>query len=52
MENVLGLIGFAVFIVCVISLAAGVTWTVVKLSPLPQEGKRPKAEAVPDKEAT
>jgi hypothetical protein len=36
MENVLGLIGFAVFIVCVISLAAAVTWGVVKLSPLPK----------------
>jgi hypothetical protein len=47
MDNVLGLIGFAIFIVCVISLAAGVTWTVVKISPLPQQGAKakPKPEA-------
>jgi hypothetical protein len=29
----LGLIGIAVFIVCVIALAAGVTWAVVRLTP-------------------
>jgi hypothetical protein len=34
MGVVLGLIGLALFIVAVISLAAGVTWGVVKLSPL------------------
>ena len=34
MTNVLGLIGFAIFIVCVIGLAAAVTWAVVKISPL------------------
>jgi hypothetical protein len=47
MENVLGLIGFAVFIVCVISLAAGVTWAVVKISPLPKsaDAAEPKPEA-------
>jgi hypothetical protein len=33
METVLGLIGLVVFIICVIALAAGVTWVVVKLSP-------------------
>jgi len=33
METVLGLIGLVVFIICVIGLAAGVTWVVVKLSP-------------------
>ena len=38
MLNVLGLIGFAVFIVCVIAAAAGITWLVVRLSP----GKKPK----------
>jgi hypothetical protein len=37
-STVLGLIGLAIFIVCVIALAAGVTWTVVKLSP-PREPK-------------
>jgi hypothetical protein len=38
-ETVLGLIGLALFIVAVISLAAGVTWTVVKITPAE---KRPK----------
>jgi hypothetical protein len=33
--NVLGLLGIVLFIACVIALAAGVTWLVVKLSPLP-----------------
>jgi len=31
--TVLGLIGLAVFIVCVIALAAAITWLVVKISP-------------------
>jgi hypothetical protein len=39
MGNVLGLIGFVVFILCVLSTAAGVTWLVVRLSP----SKKPKA---------
>jgi hypothetical protein len=39
-DTVLGLIGLAVFIVCVIALAAGVTWLVVKISPAP--GSKPK----------
>jgi hypothetical protein len=33
METVLGLIGMAIYMVVVVSLAAGVTWVVVKLSP-------------------
>jgi hypothetical protein len=33
METVLGLIGLAIYIVCIVGLAAGVTWVVVKLSP-------------------
>jgi hypothetical protein len=33
MHTVLGLLGVAFFIVCVISLAAFVTWAVVKISP-------------------
>ena len=33
MKDVLGLLGIAVFIVCVISLAAAVTWAVVRLTP-------------------
>ena len=40
MATALGLIGVVVFIVCVIALAAGVTWTVVRLSPSP--GSKPK----------
>jgi hypothetical protein len=31
--TVLGLIGLAVFIVCVIALAAAITWLVVKIIP-------------------
>jgi hypothetical protein len=33
LRDILGLLGIAVFIVSVISLAAGVTWTVVRLTP-------------------
>jgi len=40
LENVLGLLGIAVFIVCVIALAMVVTWTVVKLSPKPGSRKK------------
>jgi hypothetical protein len=39
METVLGLIGVAIFIVCVVALAAGVTWAVVRLSPTPGANK-------------
>jgi hypothetical protein len=43
--DVLGLLGIAVFIVCVIALAAGVTWAVVRLSPAPGSKKKPASEA-------
>jgi len=43
-DTVLGLLGLAVFIVCVISLAAGVTWLVVKLTPPPSAKKKPEPE--------
>lgn len=33
MADVLGLLGFVVFIAAVVGAAAGVTWTVVKFSP-------------------
>jgi hypothetical protein len=33
MDTVLGLIGLAIYIVAVVSLAASITWLVVKLSP-------------------
>jgi len=47
MENVLGLFAIALFCAGVISLAAGVTWIVVKLSP--PKSKQPKpAEPTPD----
>jgi hypothetical protein len=45
-QTVLGLIGVAVFIVCVVALAAGVTWAVVRLSPTPGS-KKPKPETDP-----
>jgi hypothetical protein len=38
-ETVFGLLGLALFIVGVISLAASITWTVVKITPAE---KRPK----------
>jgi len=42
----LGLVGVVVFIVCVIALAAGVTWTVVRLSPAPGRDKpKPQDDA-------
>jgi hypothetical protein len=46
---VLGLIGVLIFIVCVIALAAGVTWAVVKLSPAP--GSKQKAAPAPTPDA-
>ena len=33
MDTVLGLIGMAIYLVAVVSLAASITWLVVKLSP-------------------
>ena len=40
MQTVLGLIGLVLFIIAVVSLAAGVTWLVVKLSPAPRTAKK------------
>jgi len=37
--NILGLLGIAVFIVCLIALSAGVTWLVVRISPKPGSKK-------------
>jgi hypothetical protein len=45
-DTVLGLIGLALFIVSVISLAAGVTWTVVKITPAEKRPK-PSGDASP-----
>jgi hypothetical protein len=44
MESVLGLIGLIVFCTAVISLAAGVTWLVVKIFPSGSK-KKPKPQA-------
>jgi hypothetical protein len=38
----LGVIGLVVFIACVVALAAGITWLVVRISPAP--GGKPKAQ--------
>jgi hypothetical protein len=37
----LGLLGIAFFVCCVIALAAGVTWTVIKLFPLAGPKNKP-----------
>jgi hypothetical protein len=39
--TVLGLLGIALFVVSVVSLAAGVTWLVVRFSPPPGSKKKP-----------
>ncbi len=39
MGVILGLLALAVFIVCVIGLAASVTWVVVRLSPAKQPAR-------------
>ena len=44
MDAVLGLIGILVFAACVIALAAGVTWIVVKVSPAEKPDKPQPAE--------
>jgi len=45
-DNVLSLLALALFIVAMIALAAGVTWSVVKLLPF-KEKPKPKPEATP-----
>jgi len=42
--NVLGILGIVVFIACVIALAAGITWLVVRFSPKPGSKKKQPAE--------
>jgi hypothetical protein len=39
METVLGLLGLLLFVVAVISVAAGVTWLVVRLFPTKEKKK-------------
>ena len=48
MSNVLGVLELIVFIASVIALAAGVTWTVVKLSPTPGRKKKPAPAVEPE----
>jgi hypothetical protein len=43
-DVLLGLLGLAVFIPCVISLAAGVTWLVVRISPAAKPEKPDAAQ--------
>jgi len=45
MEDLLGIIGIIIFCACVISLAAAITWLVVKLSP---SKSAKKAEPTPE----
>ena len=45
MEDVLGLLGLIVYVVAVISFAAGVTWLVVKLFPSQEKKKKKEADA-------
>ena len=45
MESVLGLIGLIVFCTAAISLAAGITWLVVKLFPSGSKKKKPEPQA-------
>jgi len=40
MQNVLGVLAFIVFCLCVVGVAAGITWVVVRLPP----SKKPPAE--------
>jgi len=44
MLNVLGVLGIVLFCACVISLAAGVTWLVVKFLPAKSSKPAPRAE--------
>ena len=48
MDDVLGLLGLVLFIVCVIALAAAVTWLVVKISP-PRSPKKPSRPSLLDR---
>jgi hypothetical protein len=43
MSNVLGLLAFILFIVCIVGAAAGITWVVVRLSP-PKKPDGPPAK--------
>ena len=47
-DTVLGLLGLALFIVFVVSLAASVTWLVVRFSPSPSSKPKPSPETGAD----
>jgi hypothetical protein len=47
-DTVLGLIGLVLFIVFVVSLAASVTWLVVRFSPNPSTKPKPAPETGAD----
>jgi hypothetical protein len=44
-DKALGLLGVLVFIPCVIGLAAGITWLVVRLTPKREPGNRSTSES-------
>jgi len=44
MDTFLGLLGLVVFSVCIVALAAAMTWVVVKISPAP-DAKRSRESA-------
>jgi hypothetical protein len=46
-DNILGILGIIVWIVVVVSFAAGVTYVVVKISPA-DKPEKPKAEPPPE----
>ena len=43
MQNVLGIVEFLVFIAAIVSVAAGVTWVVVRISPKKKPDAPPPA---------
>ena len=45
MDNVLGLIAFVAFILCVIGAAAAITWVVVKVSPKRKPADEPETSS-------
>jgi hypothetical protein len=45
MDTILGLLGLILFVVVITSLAAGVTWIVVKLFPQHDKDKKPQPES-------
>jgi hypothetical protein len=43
MQDALGLVLFVVYILAIVSLAAGITWVVVRLTPAKKPDATPKA---------